>query len=56
MRFGHAFYARITKRVGSVGGWKMLWFAMHGREYTPVALLILICAFLRTRDEERPVL
>lgn len=32
----------------------MLWFAMHGREYTPVALLIPTRAFLRTRDEERP--
>lgn len=56
-RFGrHAFYAWNTKegtlRYG--GGWKMLWSAVHGREYTLVALLIPTRAFLRTCDEEKP--
>lgn len=36
------------------GGWKMLCSAVHGREYTPVALLIPTRAFLRTRDKARP--
>jgi hypothetical protein len=38
-------------RYGGGGG--MLWSAMHGREYTPVALLIPTRAFLRTRDEAK---
>lgn len=47
----HAFYSRSTKRgrLRYSGGWKMLWSAVHGREYTPVALLIPTRAFLRTR-------